>query len=132
FLLESETILSVNSNNVIALDSLSDDEFLLYQGFEHHPILRFDEVQIILNKKNVFNVIDNLLKKYIINLNQHVYEKYKPKLVKYVCLHEDFNDQQQLKHLLENDLKTEKQRTLVLKYFQLKLTNDLITLHELL
>lgn len=132
FLLESETILSFNSNKVIALDSLSDDEFLLYQAFEQQPILRFDEVQKILNKKNVFNVIDDLLKKDIINLNQHVYEKYKPKLVKYVGLHEDFNDQQQLKHLLENDLKTEKQRTLVLKYFQLKLTNDLITLHELL
>src|SRR5690606_38507693 len=126
------TILSFNSNKVIALDSLSDDEFLLYQAFEQQPILRFDEVQKILNKKNVFNVIDDLLKKDIINLNQHVYEKYKPKLVKYVGLHEDFNDQQQLKHLLENDLKTEKQRTLVLKYFQLKLTNDLITLHELL
>src|SRR5690606_27805330 len=83
FLLESETILSFNSNKVIALDSLSDDEFLLYQAFEQQPILRFDEVQKILNKKNVFNVIDDLLKKDIINLNQHVYEKYKPKLVKY-------------------------------------------------
>lgn len=132
FLLESETILSFNNNKVIALDSLSDDEFLLYQAFEQQPILRFDEVQKILNKKNVFNVIDDLLKKDIINLNQHVYEKYKPKLVKYVALHEDFNDQQQLKYLLENDLKTEKQRTLVLKYFQLKITHDLITLNELL
>ena len=132
FLLESETILSFNRDLVVDLRSLSDDEFLLYEAFEQQPILRFDEVQNILNKKKVFGVIDELLKKDIIYLNQHIHEKYKPKLVKYVALHDDFKDEKILINLLDNQLKTEKQRALVLKYFQLSTQKTAIELKELL
>lgn len=132
FLLESETILSFNSTFVVDLSSLTDDEFLLYQAFEQQPILRFDEVQKILNKKQVFNVIDELLKKEIIFLNQHIHEKYKPKLVKYVTLHDTYKEENELINLLDHELKTEKQRVLVLKYFQLSTQKSTIELKELL
>lgn len=132
FLLESETILSFNSTFVVDLSSLTDDEFLLYQAFEQQPILRFDEVQKILNKKQVFNVIDELLKKEIIFLNQHIHEKYKPKLVKYVTLHDTYKEENELINLLDHELKTEKQRALVLKYFQLSTQKSTIELKELL
>ncbi|RRA94786.1 replication restart helicase PriA [Paenimyroides viscosum] len=132
FLLESETILSFNRDLVVDLKSLSDDEFLLYEAFEQQPILRFDEVQNILNKKKVFGVIDDLLKKDIIYLNQHIYEKYKPKLVKYVSLHDNYKEEKNLINLLDNELKTEKQRALVLKYFQLNSQQAPIELKELL
>lgn len=132
FLLESETILSFNRDLVVDLRSLTDDEFLLYEAFEQQPILRFDEVQNILNKKKVFGVIDDLLKKNIIYLNQHIHEKYKPKLVKYVALHDNYKEEKNLINLLDNELKTEKQRALVLKYFQLQTKNTPIELKELL
>jgi len=132
FLLESETILSFNRDLVVDLRSLSDDEFLLYEAFEKQPILRFDEVQNILNKKKVFGVIDELLKKDIIYLNQHIHEKYKPKLVKYVSLHDNYKEEKNLINLLDNELKTEKQRALVLKYFQLNTQKTTVELKELL
>ncbi len=132
FLLESETILSLNRDLVVDLRSLSDDEFLLYEAFEQQPILRFDEVQNILNKKKVFGVIDDLLKKEIIYLNQHIHEKYKPKLVKYVSLHDNYKEEKNLINLLDNELKTEKQRALVLKYFQLNTQKTTVELKELL
>ena len=132
FLLESETILSFNRDLVVDLRSLSDDEFLLYEAFEQQPILRFDEVQNILNKKKVFGIIDELLKKDIIYLNQHIHEKYKPKLVKYVSLHDNYKEEKNLINLLDNELKTEKQRALVLKYFQLNSQQAPIELKELL
>ncbi|SFN60601.1 replication restart DNA helicase PriA [Paenimyroides ummariense] len=132
FLLESETILSLNRDLVVDLRSLTDDEFLLYEAFEQQPILRFDEVQNILNKKKVFGVIDELLKKDIIYLNQHIHEKYKPKLVKYVALHDNYKEESKLINLLDNELKTEKQRALVLKYFQLSTQKATIELKELL
>lgn len=132
FLLESETILSFNRDLVVDLRSLNDDEFLLYEAFERQPILRFDEVRQILNKKNVFGVIDELLKKDIIYLNQHIHEKYKPKLVKYVSLHDNYKEESKLINLLDNELKTEKQRALVLKYFQLSTQKVTIELKELL
>lgn len=132
FLLESETILSLNRDLVVDLRSLSDDEFLLYEAFEQQPILRFDEVQNILNKKKVFGIIDELLKKEIIYLNQHIHEKYKPKLVKYVSLHDNYKEEKNLINLLDNELKTEKQRALVLKYFQLNTQKTTVELKELL
>ena len=132
FLLESETILSLNRDLVVDLRSLNDDEFLLYEAFEQQPILRFDEVQNILNKKKVFGVIDELLKKDIIYLNQHIHEKYKPKLVKYVALTDNYKEEKNLINLLDNELKTEKQRALVLKYFQLSTQKATIELKELL
>ena len=132
FLLESETILSLNRDLVVDLRSLSDDEFLLYEAFEQQPILRFDEVQNILNKKKVFGIIDELLKKEIIYLNQHIHEKYKPKLVKYVSLHDNYKEEKNLINLLDNELKTEKQRALVLKYFQLNTQKSTVELKELL
>ncbi len=131
-LLESETIISLNSKLTVDFSQLTDDEFLLYEAFEKQPILRFVEVQNILNKKKVFNVIDALLKKEIIYLNQHLQEKYKPKLIKYVALNEQFKQEDQLKHLLDHQLKTEKQRSVVLKYFQLKTQTDTIELKKLL
>jgi len=132
FLLESETILSLNRDLVVDLRWLSDDEFLLYEAFEKQPILRFDEVQNILNKKKVFGIIDDLLKKDIIYLNQHIHEKYKPKLVKYVSLHDNYKEEKNLINLLDNELKTEKQRALVLKYFQLNTQKTTVELKELL
>ncbi|MEG1021377.1 MAG: primosomal protein N' [Myroides sp.] len=132
FLLESETILSLNRDLVVDLRSLSDDEFLLYEAFEKQPILRFDEVQNILNKKKVFGIIDELLKKEIVYLNQHIHEKYKPKLVKYVSLHDNYKEEKNLINLLDNELKTEKQRALVLKYFQLNTQKAAVELKELL
>ena len=132
FLLESETILSLNRDLVVDFRSLSDDEFLLYEAFEQQPILRFDEVQNILNKKKVFGIIDELLKKEIIYLNQHIHEKYKPKLVKYVSLHDNYKEEKNLINLLDNELKTEKQRALVLKYFQLNTQKTTVELKELL
>lgn len=132
FLLESETILSLNRDLVVDLRSLTDDEFLLYEAFEQQPILRFDEVQNILNKKKVFGVIDELLKKDIIYLNQHIHEKYKPKLVKYVALTDNYKEEKNLINLLDSELKTEKQRALVLKYFQLSTQKSTIELKELL
>lgn len=131
-LLESETILSFNHELVVDLSLLSDDEFLLYQAFEQQPILRFDEVQQILNRKTVFTVIDALLKKNILFLNQHLNEKYKPKLVKYVGLHDTYETEASLKHLLDHELRSDKQRALVLKYFQLKTFNKPVALKDLL
>lgn len=130
-LLESETILSYNKNVVVDLATLSDDEYLLVEAFENQPILRFEEIQKILNKKKVFDVVDGLIKKEIIFLNEHLQEVYKPKLVKYVRLNELYQTQENFDKL-QTELKSDKQRTLILKYFQLSRGNVLVELKNLL
>jgi len=120
FLLESETLLTFNKKHSIDKDLLIDEEYLLVEAFQNQPVLRLDEVRDILNKKNVFGVIDGLLAKKIVFLNEHLQETYKPKLTKYVRLNEVFQDENELQKLLNQGLRTENQRSLILKYFQLK------------
>lgn len=130
-LLESETILSYNKNMVVDLATLSDDEYLLVEAFENQPILRFEEIQKILNKKKVFDIVDGLIKKEIIFLNEHLQEVYKPKLVKYVRLNEEYQEEEKFNQL-QLELKSDKQRGLILKYFQLSRGNVLVELKTLL
>lgn len=119
-LLESETIVVYKPKNEFLLTDLSDDEFLLYEAFQNQAVLKIQEIVSILNKKNVFPIIQSLLDKEIIVLNEEMVDEYKPKLVKYVKLQPEFEIPEKLKDLLELLSRSEKQRSLVLKYFQLK------------
>src|SRR5690554_741567 len=101
FLLESETLLTFNKKHSIDKDLLIDEEYLLVEAFQNQPVLRLDEVRDILNKKNVFGVIDGLLAKKIVFLNEHLQETYKPKLTKNVRLNEVFQDENELQKLLK-------------------------------
>ena len=132
FLLESETIISLNRAKEIDSELLSDEEYLLFEALEKQPILRFEEIQSILSKKKLFEAIEGLLKRDIIYLNEHLNETYTPKLIKYVRLNENYQEEANLIKLLDFGLKSEKQRALLLKYFQLTTKEQNIELKTLL
>lgn len=119
-LLESETIVVYKPKQEVLISDLSDDEFLLYEAFQSQAVLKIEEIISILNKKNIFPIIQSLLQKEIIVLNEEMIETYKPKLVKYVRLHSDYDAPEKLKDLLEILSRSEKQRILVMKFFQMK------------
>src|SRR5690606_6030273 len=81
FLLESETIITKNNDKIINDADLKDEEFLVYEALHHQSSLKLHDLINILDKKNVFPVINALLDKDAIVLQEEVYEKYKPKLV---------------------------------------------------
>lgn len=117
-ILESETLLSQKSGQFVDELQLSDDEFLIYEALQHQSSLKVNDVMGILNKKKVFPVIQQLISKNILHLEEEVVEEYKPKLVKYIRLHENYSSEEKLIQLLD-DLKGAKQKDLVLQYFQL-------------
>lgn len=119
-LLESETIVVYKPKKEYLISEFTDEEFLLYEAFQSQAVLKIEEIISILNKKNVFPVIQSLLEKEIIVLNEEIVESYKPKMVKYVKLNPEFDAPEKLKDLLELLSRSEKQRTLVLTFFQLK------------
>lgn len=117
-ILESETLLSQKSGQFVDESLLSDDEFLIYEALQHQSSLKVNDVMGILNKKKVFPVIQQLISKNILHLEEEVVEEYKPKLVKYIRLHDNYASEEKLIQLLD-DLKGAKQKDLVLQYFQL-------------
>ncbi|QBZ98394.1 replication restart helicase PriA [Flavobacterium sangjuense] len=118
-LLESETIISQNKETFVDETSFTDDEFLIYEALQHQSSLKVENIIDILNKKTVLPVIQKLINKKIISLQEEIQEEYKPKLVKYIRLHEQYQKEENLIALLDG-LKSEKRKNLVLQYFQLQ------------
>jgi primosomal protein N' (replication factor Y) (superfamily II helicase) len=120
YILESETIISARENAELDSDDLKDDEYLILEALKSQSSITVQDVIKILGKKTVFPIINRLLAKGALVLQEEISEQYKPKLVRYIKLHESFLQQEQLAELLEVLSKAKKQRELVLHYFQLQ------------
>jgi primosomal protein N' (replication factor Y) len=118
-LLESETVVSHKPDTVVNDSELSDEEFLIYEALHHQSSLKVGEIASILNKKNIFPVLQKLMSKDIIVLEEEIKESYKPKLVRYVKLHVKYESDNGLGELLEVLKSANKQKEIVLAYFQL-------------
>ena len=131
FLLESETLISLNKSSDSEISNLSDEEYLVFEALQQQSSLKIDEINTIINKKNSFPILQRLLDQKIIVSEQEVSEKYKPKLVRCVKIHSDYENQNNLQDLLESLTRSVKQRELVLNYFSLATQNTQIEVSEL-
>lgn len=118
FLLESETIIIKNDKDIDESDLL-DDEFLIYEALQHQSQLTIHQVSDILGKKKVMPIVNSLINKSVIIVQEEIYEQYKPKLVRYVRLHQNYTNNDSLEDLLSELSRAKKQRTAVLSFFQL-------------
>ena len=81
-LLESESVIEKTEQTIIS-QSLSDEEFLVYDALSQASALTAKEIKKILQKKNPIKVLKSLLEKGAIRLTERIFEKYQPKLQKY-------------------------------------------------
>lgn len=118
-LLESETIISHKAEVTVNQNELSDDEFLVYEALQQQSSLKVQEIISILNKKNILPVLQKLMDKDIVVLEEEIKESYKPKLVRYVKLHSKYESDNGLSELLDALKSAKKQKEIVLAYFQI-------------
>lgn len=121
-LLESETIISYQSASFVDESLLTDDEYLVYEALQQQSSLKIQDIMSILNKKNVLPVIQKLVEKNILVLQEEIHENYTPKKIRYVKLHSQFETEDGLNNLLAILKNANKQREIVLCYFQLTAT----------
>jgi primosomal protein N' (replication factor Y) len=119
FLLESETIISLNPSTEFEVNSLKDDEYLVCEALQLQSSLKVDEINAIIDRKNSFPVLKRLLDQKVIALEQELSEKYKPKLIRCVRLHPNYQHENALQELVETLKSASKQREIVLSYFNL-------------
>jgi len=119
FLLESETLV-VPNNQFTQETILSDDEFLIVEALQNQSSLKIDTISAILDKKRVLPILQTLLGKGAIKLQEELFEQYRPKLVKYIRLVESYSHKDRLSELLTSLSRAKKQRELVLSYFALQ------------
>ncbi|NNC49742.1 MAG: primosomal protein N' [Flaviramulus sp.] len=119
FILESETVITKNTIKTIDESILLDDEFLVYEALQYQSSLKIHDISNILDKKNVLPVIKRLIDKDAISVEEEIYEKYKPKLVRYVKMHTNFSSESALQKLLEDLGRAHKQKDVVLTLFSI-------------
>jgi primosomal protein N' (replication factor Y) len=119
YILESETIITAKKDVQVDENELKDDEYLIFEALKLQSSITVNDVVKILGKKTIFPVLNRLLEKGALQLQEEISEQYKPKQVRYVKLHDEFSNQENLALLLENLARSKKQRELVLSFFQL-------------
>lgn len=119
FLLESETVISLKAETIVYDEDLKDDEFLIHEALHHQTSLTIQDITNIVDKKQVLPLIKRLLEKDIIAVKEEIYEKYKPKLVRYVKLHPDYTSEKDIRSLLDDLGRAPKQRDIVMTLFSI-------------
>ncbi|MCY2688193.1 replication restart helicase PriA [Salinimicrobium sp. TH3] len=117
FLLESETIVQLLNGVQVNDEQLSDDEFLLFEALQAQSSLKINEIIQLLDKKTVLPVINSLVEKKVVVVNQEIYEQYKPKIERYVRLHERFSEEGPMHELLDQLSRAPKQREVIFTLF---------------
>ncbi|QEE49944.1 primosomal protein N' [Flavobacterium alkalisoli] len=120
YLLESETIITSKKDFSINDTQLSDEEYLVYEALQTQSALKIQEVAAILNKKTTLPVINKLIAKNAISLQEEINEKYKPKTIRYIRMQPEFLQEENLSELMEILSRAQKQREAVMYYFQLQ------------
>ncbi len=122
FLLESETLVSKTDLDIPDNIALTDDEFIIIEALQQQSVLKIVEVSDLLSKKNALKPIKSLIEKGYVKLQEELFAQYKPKLVKYVRLTSDYNQNDNLSDLLEKCARAPKQKSLIMMYFSLLAT----------
>lgn len=130
FLLESETVIQYNQE-FQGENNLSNDEFLVFEALQHQSQLSIHQIVSILGKKTIFPIIKELIEKKVVIVKEQIYEQYKPKLIKYVRLKEEWNSNEKLAELLERLTRAKKQRDVILTFFQLRALKKAIKVSQL-
>ncbi len=126
FLLESETKITLCLDNKTAADlqeietNLTDEQFLIFEALQAQPVLNINDLRAILNRSNVVKVMQQLIDKDVIAVEEELTEKYTPKLRRYVKLKKEYSEEASLRTLLETLERAPKQKTVLMTLFMLE------------
>ncbi|TRZ43634.1 replication restart helicase PriA [Robertkochia solimangrovi] len=123
FLLESETMVIRDETFDDSEETLKDDEWLVFEALQHQSVLNVQEIAGITDRKRVLPIIKRLLAKGVIQIREEVKEQYKPKMIRYVKLHENYSTDEALNQLLEELSRAPRQRDVIMSLFTLEVSD---------
>jgi len=107
-------------------DQLSGDEYMVCEAFEFQDELTLNDIQDILNKKSVINLIRGLIKKQVLYIREDLVQKYKPKTLPFVDLTDAYRDNnEELKALMDRLKRAPKQMDLLLAWLDAQMKGEL-------
>ncbi|WP_034895068.1 primosomal protein N' [Gillisia sp. Hel_I_29] len=118
FLLESETLIELDKTFDHDHVSLNDQEYLIVEALQRQSTLKINEIMQLLDRKMVLPLVNSMVAKNILLINQEIFEQYKPRLLRYVKLDERYTKEAEMHKLLDDLSKAPKQREAILTWFQ--------------
>ncbi|HEY0272230.1 MAG TPA: primosomal protein N' [Chitinophaga sp.] len=130
--LSSESVLLLNDAYGDNFSDLDDDEYLIAEALQVRKELRIGEVQLILDKADVYSVIKKLIDKKVCLVYEELREVYREKKENYVVLQEAYSQDAALEALFGEMGRAPKQLELLLAYLHLVKTQGDVLQNELL
>jgi primosomal protein N' (replication factor Y) len=130
--LSSETVLLYNDAFGDDFTMLDDNEFLIAEALHIRKELRIGEVQLILDKSDVYSVIKKLIEKQVCLVYEELREAYKEKKENYILLNPAYENEELLAPLFDELARAPKQMELLLAYLHLLKTQGDVIQSELL
>lgn len=104
---------------------LSEDETRILDILKNRKTLAYDEAEKIIKKKNLYRTVKKLLRRELILVYDEVVEKYKPKKISKIRLHEKYANERGIRALQDLFRKKPRQTEALLKYLSLVPLEDL-------
>ena len=120
FLLESETRVRKGEAALEQEEPVSDTEYLILEALEHQEVLSVNEISEIIDRKQVLPLLNRMLGKGAILMEENLQKGYTPKKVRYLRLHPDYREESALQELLDSMGRAPAQSRIILQLFQLQ------------
>ncbi len=118
--LESETKISLHPDFNKDYSALNNKEYMVVEALEFQDILSITEISKILNLRNVVPILKTLIEKKVIQAEEEVTNKYKPKTEKFVRLTPEYQNEEKLKELFDTlGKKAYKQLEIIISFIKL-------------
>ena len=108
-LVSSETILHLHPEFDQAEEELTDNEYVVSEALEINKQLSLDEVVKILNTDNIHHLINKLIAKKVVIVDEELKQRYKPKKAVYLELTDAFNSDEKIKAFFDDLVRAPKQ-----------------------
>lgn len=119
--LESETSIATHPAWDHNTAVLSDAEYLVMEALRYAEKLPVSKISDITGLKSIFNLLQGLIEKEVVVTDETIADNYRPKQVKMVRLHADYQSEQSLQQLFTIlEKRAFKQLTILMTYLQLQ------------
>jgi len=119
-LLESETLLHPKADAPADTSVLTDEAYLLWDALQVEGVISIETAAKIVPLKKLYRAIDLLIQGGFLQTEALVTDPYKPKTSHYIRLHPQYDTPQGLQQLLQELKNADRQKQIVLYWFQWK------------
>jgi len=121
--LNSESKIVLNNENNGELDLLNSKELLVVEALANNKSLSLTEISKLIDQKSVYKIVNDLIEKNFVLLEEELVNSYKPKYETFIELNEKYASEDNMRLLFDELKKAPKQLDIIMAYIYLNNNN---------